>query len=236
MGGALHTARSAHCKEGTTNFYKRHLGDYAKDTKGLTMLEHGAYNLLLDFYYSIEKPLPRKKMELFKICQATHPRQRQAVNRCLSRFFSLTSLGYINKRAQEEIQDAQIRITTARNNGLKGGFHTHRSERNGTGWVPNPVEGVGTGLGNSPLATSQITTKTLLPPAQTASREASGLPEVVISINGGSEFVRVRKPRNRRLWTQREKEALVGQRGPDYVYFFERKGFHAELIEKGETH
>jgi hypothetical protein len=38
------------------------------------------------------------------------------------------------------------------------------------------------------------------------------------------------------MWTQREKEALVGQRGPDYVYFFERKGFHAELIEKGETH
>ncbi len=29
------------------NYYERHLGDYAKDTAHLTMIEHGAYTLLL---------------------------------------------------------------------------------------------------------------------------------------------------------------------------------------------
>jgi uncharacterized protein YdaU (DUF1376 family) len=32
------------------NYYERHLGDYAKDAGHLSMLEHGAYSLLLDRY------------------------------------------------------------------------------------------------------------------------------------------------------------------------------------------
>ena len=29
------------------NYYERHLGDYARDTAHLSMMEHGAYGLLL---------------------------------------------------------------------------------------------------------------------------------------------------------------------------------------------
>ena len=45
------------------NYYNRHLGDYAKDTRHLTMLEHGAYCLLLDYYYATEKPIPDNRCE-----------------------------------------------------------------------------------------------------------------------------------------------------------------------------
>ena len=40
------------------NYYERHLGDYAKDAGHLSMLEHGAYSLLLDRYYTTEQPIP----------------------------------------------------------------------------------------------------------------------------------------------------------------------------------
>ena len=40
------------------NYYERHLGDYSKDTAHLTMIEHGAYGLLLDRYYGTEAGIP----------------------------------------------------------------------------------------------------------------------------------------------------------------------------------
>ena len=43
---------------GCVNYYERHLGDYARDTAHLTMVEHGAYTLLLDRYYATESPIP----------------------------------------------------------------------------------------------------------------------------------------------------------------------------------
>lgn len=40
------------------NYYRRYSGDYLRDTSKLSVLEHGAYSLLLDYYYSEETPLP----------------------------------------------------------------------------------------------------------------------------------------------------------------------------------
>jgi uncharacterized protein YdaU (DUF1376 family) len=37
------------------HYYKRNLGDYAKKTGRLTMLQHGAYTLLIDSCYDREK-------------------------------------------------------------------------------------------------------------------------------------------------------------------------------------
>jgi uncharacterized protein YdaU (DUF1376 family) len=39
------------------NFYKHYLGDYARDTKGLSLIEHGAYRVLLDHNYATEEPI-----------------------------------------------------------------------------------------------------------------------------------------------------------------------------------
>jgi len=80
----------------------------------------------------------------------------------------------------------------------------------------------------SASASATAKPKTLLPPA---SREGSGLHEVAVSIGGGREVVIVKKPPGRRLWTQREHDALVGGRGADYVRFFKHKGFEAWIEE-----
>lgn len=83
------------------NYYKRHLGDYAKDTRHLSLLEHGAFCLLLDYYYSTEKPIPDDRCE--RIANAYETHERNAVRSVLEAFFTLTDEGWRNARADEEI-------------------------------------------------------------------------------------------------------------------------------------
>lgn len=83
------------------NYYKRHLGDYAKDTRHLSLLEHGAFCLLLDYYYSTEKPIPDDRCE--RIANAYETHERNAVRSVLEAFFTLTDEGWRNGRADEEI-------------------------------------------------------------------------------------------------------------------------------------
>lgn len=84
------------------NFYQRHLGDYARDAGYLSLVEHGAYTLLLDWYYSNEKPIPRELA--FGICKASSRAEKQAVDRVLRSFFQWDSdSGWRHKRVEEEI-------------------------------------------------------------------------------------------------------------------------------------
>jgi len=47
-----------------------------------------------------------------------------------------------------------------------------------------------------------------------------------------SETVLIEAPKNRRLWTDREKQTLHGARSDRYVEFFQSKGFSARVIEQ----
>lgn len=85
------------------NYYKRHLGDYAKDTRHLSLLEHGAYCLLLDYYYSTERPIPDDRCE--RIANAYTDEERKAVRNVLEQFFTLTPEGWRNHRADAEIHE-----------------------------------------------------------------------------------------------------------------------------------
>lgn len=89
------------------NFYKRHLGDYARDTGHLSLLEHGVYTLLLDRYYASEKPLPADVRECCKLARATTKAERDAVAYVLGEFFELRATGHHNNRADDEIAEAQ---------------------------------------------------------------------------------------------------------------------------------
>ena len=60
------------------NYYERHLGDYAKDTGHLSMLEHGAYTLLLDRYYSTEEGIPADQVH--RIARARTKEEKDAVD------------------------------------------------------------------------------------------------------------------------------------------------------------
>lgn len=93
--------------------YLRHLGDYAKDTKHLSMLEHGAYNQMLDWCYAAEKPLPTDEKALFRLCSAFDKAEQQAVRSIRDEFFVLTEDGYTQKRVLEEIADYRDKTAKA---------------------------------------------------------------------------------------------------------------------------
>lgn len=87
------------------NFYKHFLGDYARDTADLSLLEHGAYRVLLDHYYAQHGNLGADKVALFRICKAFTPSERRAVESVAERFFKVNGDGRRhNHRADEEIQ------------------------------------------------------------------------------------------------------------------------------------
>lgn len=86
------------------NYYKRHLGDYAKDTGHLSALEHGVFTLLLDHYYATEKPIHDSLCE--RIAKAYADHEREACKNVLLWFFSRQGDLWINAKAEEVIADA----------------------------------------------------------------------------------------------------------------------------------
>lgn len=103
------------------NFYKHHLGDYAKDTAHLSILEHGVYLLLLHHHYATEAPLPTDQAVICRIIRATNKAEIAAVAEILRQFWTLTPAGWVNGRATEEIERAASQRDTNRELGRRGG-------------------------------------------------------------------------------------------------------------------
>lgn len=89
------------------NYYPHHLGDYAKDTKHLSLIEHGAYRCMLDVYYATEKPLPKDRQALYRLVGARSGQERKAVDVVLAEFFNDSPDGWRNTRADREIASWQ---------------------------------------------------------------------------------------------------------------------------------
>jgi uncharacterized protein YdaU (DUF1376 family) len=87
------------------NYYERHIGDYARDTGHLSMVEHGAYTLLLDRYYATEKAIPAD--QAYRLTRARTKEEKAAVDAVLSEFFTLEADGWHSKRCDECIQEYQ---------------------------------------------------------------------------------------------------------------------------------
>ncbi|MBE0263383.1 YdaU family protein, partial [Xylella fastidiosa subsp. fastidiosa] len=101
------------------NYYERHIGDYARDTGYLSVLEHGIYCLLLDRYYATEQPIPANKAH--RIARAHSKKEKSAVDVVLDEFFLLQEDGWHNKRCDEEIARFHARAAAQQENGKKGG-------------------------------------------------------------------------------------------------------------------
>lgn len=104
------------------NHYPHHIGDYAKDTRHLTLMQHGAYRLLMDHVYATEKPLPVDKSQLHLICGAKTRAERAAVDYVAGAFFPQG----MNKRAGEEIVKYQDKSRKARESSTVR-WHSHRT-------------------------------------------------------------------------------------------------------------
>jgi uncharacterized protein YdaU (DUF1376 family) len=84
------------------HYYKRNLGDYAKKAGRLTMLQHGAYTLLIDSCYDREV-FPTLEQALEWTWASTEA-EVEAVKFVLSRFFELDKEGcYVQDRILQEL-------------------------------------------------------------------------------------------------------------------------------------
>lgn len=83
------------------HYFKMNIGDYAKKAGRLSMLEHGAYTLLIHSCYDRER-FPTLE-EALEWCWARTAEEEGAVKFVLSKFFDLVDGVYIQNRIQEEI-------------------------------------------------------------------------------------------------------------------------------------
>lgn len=101
------------------NYYKRHLGDYARKAGHLSMLEHGAYNLILDAYY--DREVAPTRAEAIRYARARLPEEVAAVDVVLAEFFTEEDGRFYQSRVEDEFKDAEIQAERNRENGKRGG-------------------------------------------------------------------------------------------------------------------
>jgi uncharacterized protein YdaU (DUF1376 family) len=97
------------------HYYQHNIGDYARDTGHLSILEHGIYRLLLDWCYLNEKPITTE--QAMRVGRG-NPVETQSV---LSEFFSQDLDGWVHKRVCIEVQAYHAKVARNRQNGAKGG-------------------------------------------------------------------------------------------------------------------
>lgn len=116
------------------NFYPRHLGDYARDAGYLSQSEHGAYTLLLDWYYANERPIPADLV--YDIAKATTRSEKQAAEKVLRRFFLWDGKVWSHKRVEAELAKLREKSVKARDSAKVRWMRTH-SERNADAMLSN---------------------------------------------------------------------------------------------------
>ncbi|WP_149111454.1 YdaU family protein [Limnoglobus roseus] len=84
-------------------WYPFYTGDYARDTAHLSLLEHGAYRLLLDHYYATGSALPNDPEKLYRICRARTPNERKSVLSAVNEFFHQDGTLLRSTRCDREI-------------------------------------------------------------------------------------------------------------------------------------
>lgn len=100
-------------------WYPRYPGDYKRDTSHLSLAEHGAYALLMDYYYS-KGPIPvnggstqgsfdtSHDDRVMRICSAFDQSEKRAVADVLDQFFTIKDGNYHNKRADAILEKRGI--------------------------------------------------------------------------------------------------------------------------------
>lgn len=83
-------------------------GDYYRDTRHLSMLQHGAYRQLLDHCWDQKGPLPLDMPRCFRICGAVSKEEQEAVLGIIGEFFVRMDDGHYNRRMQQEIERAAM--------------------------------------------------------------------------------------------------------------------------------
>ena len=113
------------------NYYKFHIGDYARDTSHLSILEDGAYSRMLALYYKDEQPLPADRQRLYRLIRATSEQEQAAVDTVLAEFFTLGPDGWNQSRADRELSAMREKAELNRLNGRLGGRPGRQEQTSG---------------------------------------------------------------------------------------------------------
>ena len=103
------------------HYYQFNIGDYRKDTSHLSMLEHGIYRTLLDWYYLDEKPIPKETQVVSRRLRLVSESDSQALKNVLFDFFQEREDGFHHLRCDMEIAEYALVAEKNRENGKKGG-------------------------------------------------------------------------------------------------------------------
>jgi uncharacterized protein YdaU (DUF1376 family) len=102
------------------HYYKFNIADYRKDTGHLSIIEHGIYRQLIDWYYLDEQPIPEETQVVIRRLRLGSDEVNFLQN-ILSDFFVLGKTGYKHKRIEVEIKDYHEQVEKNKNNGRLGG-------------------------------------------------------------------------------------------------------------------
>lgn len=117
------------------NYYKRHIGDYVRDTSHLSLLEHGIYAKLLDVYYVREAPIPDDEAE--RLIGARSTAEKKATRAVLKEFFRLHDGAWHQARCDAEIAAYQAKADRNREAGKQGGRPRKPETEMGADTKPN---------------------------------------------------------------------------------------------------
>lgn len=95
-------------------YYRFFPGDYLRDTRRLTILQHGAYHLLIHEYMASGKPLRGDLDAMCRICGALSGEERNAVEFILVEFFDRDGPLWRHKRCDTELAKLNERSDEAR--------------------------------------------------------------------------------------------------------------------------
>ncbi len=145
------------------HYYKKNIGDYHKKAGRLNMLQHGAYNQLIDSCYDRER-FPTEREAIDWVWASTTD-EIEAVKFVLSKFFTLTDGAFVQKRIASDL--AKYHENSATNKRIAIERETKR-KGNSTNRVPTVDEPPRTEHeappNHKPLTTNQepLSNKTLM--------------------------------------------------------------------------
>jgi len=116
-------------------------GDYLRDTGDLSLMEHGAYRVLLDHYYATDGRLKADQIPLYRICRAMTGDEQAAVGKIVKMFFTVDEDGWLhNKKADGMIAEHLEYVRNASEAGKKGAANRWGNGKPVGNHIGNPKE------------------------------------------------------------------------------------------------